>query len=142
MAVKGRAPPQRRADRRSVVSAARAAGALPRERADAAGLVRPAEPLRVLWPSERAALAHANTYRGRDQRLLVFEAQSLLATHGDRTFVTTFNVGYAMRRPKPRDFSAFTPWADWSGPPRRMKEILVEGSVPDAAAHLVEVRAV
>ena len=95
-----------------------------------------------LWPSERAAVRHANTYRGRDQMLLVFDGQALLQTNAPRAYVTTFNVGYAFRRPKLRNMSAFKPWAEWRGAPGRIKEVLVENGVPDAAVHLMEVRRV
>ena len=93
-----------------------------------------------LWPGEAAALKHAATYRGRDQRLLVFDAGSLLEAHGARAFVTTFNVGYALRRAKARDMNAFVPWPAEAVTSGRIKEVLVQDGVPDAAAHLLEVR--
>jgi hypothetical protein len=38
--------------------------------------------------------------------------------------------------------NAFIAWNTWSGPPGRTKEVLIEDGVPDAAAHLIEVRQV
>jgi hypothetical protein len=52
------------------------------------------------------------------------------------------HLGYALRRAKFRDMNAFIAWNTWSGPPGRTKEVLIEDGVPDAAAHLIEVRRV
>lgn len=90
-----------------------------------------------LWPSEAAARKHAGTYASRDQAVLVFDAEALLAAHGGRAFVTTFNVGYAMRRAKPRDMTAFTPLAAYAGPVAAVREVLIEGGVRDAARFLI-----
>ena len=93
-----------------------------------------------LWPGERAALAHANTYKGRDQRLLVFDAVGLLKVHSGRAFVTSFNVGYALRRAKVRGLDAFQRYEAWLEGGPKAKEVVVEDAVTDAADHLLEIR--
>lgn len=94
-----------------------------------------------LWPDETRALRHARTYRGREQLLLIFKGVSLLEAHRERVSVTSFNVGYALRRAKLRNFDALVPYSDWlSGAGAAPVEVVVEDAVSDALDHLIDRR--
>jgi hypothetical protein len=93
-----------------------------------------------LWPDAQRAERHARTYAGRAQVLLSFDAEALLGAHADRVVLTRFNVGYALRRAKPRGLDAFKPYHVWRERPWKPVEVLIEEAVPDAMAHLVDVR--
>lgn len=87
-----------------------------------------------LWANDRNVRDLAKTYRGDASVLITLDGDALLAAHGGQAFMTRFNTGYAMRRPKPRGLGAFTPYADWVRQGWRPKEVVVEKGVPDLAA--------
>ena len=116
----------------------------------------PAEWLRMLngmvffWPGEAGlrSLLTARLNRDRDREVLVFDTRSLATAHADAVRLSPINSGSTIRRPARRGLATFTPlgrygYAEWRrlrGGLDRVREVTVEGSVPDAANHLIEVR--
>ena len=105
-----------------------------------------------LWPSEERlrTLLGARTNRDRAREVLVFDTRSLVAAHAERVRLSPINGGSTIRKPARRGRSTYAPmlehgWEEWRrlrGGRDAVAEVAIEGGVPDAAAHLVEVRPV
>ena len=105
-----------------------------------------------LWPSEDrlATLLGARTNRARAREVLVFDTRSLVEAHAARVRLSPINGGSTIRRPARRGLGTYTPllahdyatWRRLRGGRDRIAEVAIEGAVPDAAEHLVEVRRV
>lgn len=98
------------------------------------------------WLSVDRMRRHRIALRTRAQMLLTIDTRALVCVHGEKAFVTPFNIGNARRLPARRGFRTLTPVASWlesawemeaarggrvraaSHPPA---ELLIEGSVPD-----------
>lgn len=103
-----------------------------------------------LWPSEKRlrTLLGARMNRSRAREIVVFDTLSLVRAHADDVRLSPINGGSTIRKPARRGLGTYTPllahdYADW----RRLRgrldsiaEVAVEGAVPDAARHIVEVR--
>ena len=120
--------------------------------------ITPAEWLRALngrvyfWPSEQrlATLLGARTNRDRAREVIVFDTLALVGAHAERVRLSPINGGSTIRKPARRGASTYAPllerdWDAW----RRLRgrldtiaEVAIEGAVPDAAAHVLEVRRV
>lgn len=98
---------------------------------------------------------HLAACAARPQIVVAIDLHALLIRHGDRAFVTPFNVGNARRRAAPRGHRTFVPLNTWlstrwesetrEGCPARARshppaEIAIEGSVPDLTDLIVEMR--
>ena len=122
------------------------------------GGMTPADWLRLLnsqvyfWPSEKrlASLLGARTNRDREREVLVFDTLSLARAHAARVRLSPINGGSTIRTPARRGRSTYAPllehgygaWRRLRGRLDTIAEVAVEGAVPDAAEHLVEVRRV
>ena len=120
--------------------------------------IAPAEWLRALndrvyfWPSEKrlATLLGARMNRDRAREVIVFDALPLARAHAERVRLSPINGGSTIRKPARRGRATYAPllehgWEEW----RRLRgrldaiaEVAIEGAVPDAAEHVVEVRRV
>jgi hypothetical protein len=98
------------------------------------------------WLSLDRVRRHGRALRTRAQLLLTVDTAALLAAHGDRAFVTPFNIGNARRKPARRGLRTLCPVSGWrkggwtneavegerprasSHPPA---ELLVSGAIPD-----------
>jgi hypothetical protein len=102
------------------------------------------------WTSEENLSRHLSAHRRASDRptVLVFDTRSLAYAHAARMELTAINTGAALRKPARRGLTTFTPltrysYAEWRrlrGRRDRVKEVTVVDGVPDAMAHLVEVR--
>jgi hypothetical protein len=104
------------------------------------------------WTSEAEAqrLAHARLNRGEPRALLVLDTLSLARAHGARMEIAPINTGQTLYVPARRGSATFAPllqtdydqWKRRRGlrSPDRIKEVTVRGPVPDAEAHLFDVR--
>lgn len=104
------------------------------------------------WRTEAQArvLMGAKNNRGADMAILAFDALPLLAAHWERVSICQFNSGSTAHKAVLRGLGFFAPAAttdyrEWSTRRRRagevrsadkVKEITVEGAVPDAWAYL------
>ena len=105
-----------------------------------------------LWPSEErlATLLGARTNRDREREVLVFDTRSLAGAHADRVRLSPINGGSTIRKPARRGLATYAPllahpypeWRRLRGRSDAIAEVAIEGSVPDAADHLIEVRRV
>ncbi len=118
----------------------------------------PADWLRALnartwfWPSERrlGTLMGARTNRGREREVIVFDTLMLVRAHAERVRLSPINGGSTIRRPARRGLATYAPlgahdyptWRRLRGRLDTIAEVAVEGSVPDAADYIVEVRRV
>ena len=103
-----------------------------------------------LWPDEDGvrSLLNARANRGRAREVLVFDTRSLAAAHLDAMRLSPINSGSTIRKPARRGLATYSKVADHSfdewrrrrGGSDRVREVAIEGSVPDAADHLIEVR--
>ncbi len=107
------------------------------------------------WPSRSHAegLLRAATNRDRARDVLVLDTLGLARAHGDRMALSPINSGNTRRRPARRGLATYTPLgamplANWRRMRRRagvvtglddIREVTVEGAVPDAADHLLDV---
>lgn len=101
------------------------------------------------WPDERTlgTLLNARANRGRRLAVLRFDTRSLARAHGARMAFSPINSGATIRRPARRGLSTFQPiahlsydaWRRLRGRLDTVREISVEGGVPDAHAHLIGV---
>jgi hypothetical protein len=101
--------------------------------------------------ADAQTLLHAAGNAGRSKALLAFDTRSLLEAHGARAAIAAINTGqtrFPLKRAARRGLATFAPfdavdYAVWrkagGGSPRRVKEVVVEDGVADAARHLVEV---
>lgn len=107
------------------------------------------------WLDTSRLKRHLAACRGRPQIVVTLDLHRMLRRHGDRAFVTPFNVGSAMRRPALRGERTFVPLRTWlatrwqseAEPGSRVRprswppaEIAIEGSVADAMELAVKVR--
>jgi hypothetical protein len=104
------------------------------------------------WASEAEAqrLAGARLNRGEPRALLVFDTLSLTRAHGSRVEITPINTGQTLYVPVRRGSSTFAPlletdYEEWKRrrglrSPDKIKEVTVRGPVPDAEAHLLDLR--
>ena len=102
------------------------------------------------WPSEKrlASLLGARTNRERPREVIVFDTLSLVAAHAERVRLSPINGGSTIRQPARRGLATYAPllaqgYREWQGLRGRrdtIAEVAIEGSVPDAGAHIVAVR--
>ena len=107
-----------------------------------------------LWTRERdgEGFVGARRAQGLPAELMVFDTLGIARAHWGRMEISPINSGATVRRPPRRGPATFAPLAglDWEAwrrarglsAPDRAREVTVRGSVPDAADHLIEVRAV
>ena len=81
-------------------------------------------------------LAHAASYRHTKSTLIEFDSKSLFEEYGDKIALTTFNVGYTMRKPKMRCPESFRSLDSFLGRYSSVRELTVLGSVKNATHHM------
>ena len=97
-----------------------------------------------------ARLLGARVNRARARTVLAFDTLGLARAHAERVELSPINSGSTIRRPARRGPATFTPmlamgYAEWRrqrGGRDRILEVIVRGSVPDIARHIVSIRTV
>lgn len=104
------------------------------------------------WLDTDRVRRHLTACGARPQLVITVDLHRLLLRHGERAFVTPFNVGNARRRPASRGYRTFVPLAAWlmtrwraeakpGGSVRpgshRPVELAIDGSVEDLTRFIV-----
>jgi hypothetical protein len=95
-------------------------------------------------------LLGARAYRNVKQTVLTLDTASLVATHGDRIWLSSINSGATLFQAQPRGLGTFQRIPDYPFTERRMGrtldaavvELVVDHSVPDVADHVLAVHSV
>ena len=82
-------------------------------------------------PNKVTQLQSAKATAGSKKLLLKIDTKSFLSKYYEVCEVTTFNVGFALRKPVRRSLRSFIPLRRYSGSISRIVELTVPGSVPD-----------
>lgn len=116
----------------------------------------PADWMRMLnarvffWPDEAsvAGLLAARANRGKRKAIVVFDTLSIARAHMARIELSPINSGATIRKAARRGLTTFTPaaqvsyeaWRKMRGGRDSVRELTIVGGVPDASAHIVDVR--
>ena len=107
------------------------------------------------WLDDDRLARHTAACARRPQLVMVIDLARLLARHGERAYLTPFNVGNARRRAAARGRRTFVPLAAWHETRWRSEapagqapraathppaELAIEGTVPDIMSFVVEIR--
>lgn len=103
-----------------------------------------------LSPSRIWSLLKARAYRTSTQTVLTIDTASLVAAHRQKIWLSPINSGSALFKPQRRGLTTFQRIADFPYEQRRLTrrpqnvvvELVVDGSVPDIANHVLAVHAV
>lgn len=91
-----------------------------------------------LFPSDVTQSPMYVTYRHEPLVVLTLSTASLVPRHEEKIRLTGINTGYFMRRPAARGRETFQPIASFDRPLSGVKEIVVQGGIPDLMDHLVK----
>lgn len=91
-----------------------------------------------LFPTDATATAMYGTYRQEPLVVLTLSSESLLRAHPENIRLTAINTGYFMRRPARRGRETFQPIHSFDRPLSGVKEVAVQGGIPDLMDHLVK----
>ena len=101
-------------------------------------------------PRDWAGFVRSRARKGHPTVVTTFDAASLLAAHLPRAEIAPINTGATVHAPARRGRATFAPldgldWDRWrrsrgNARPDTVKEVAVRGGVPNAGAHLADVR--